>query len=122
MARSIAAAEGVAADGLVVFHPLDLLGHDAALTFFREQAEAALQSSREGVSCIDIFLYVYPTLLAQLNVLIDGLVRSLAGLSSGVRIKVVTLTYHFPPEALPGLIRRTEAGGSLVVYTMHEGT
>lgn len=122
MARSIAAAEVMGAGGLVAFHPLDLLAHDAALAFFRAQAAAALQSSGEGVACIIIFLYVYPTLLARLDALIDGLVRSLAGLSSGVRVELVTLTYHFSPAALPGLVRKTEADGRFVVYALPKCT
>lgn len=125
MARSIAAVEGMgAADGLVAFHPLDLLAREPALAFLQAHAQAIIDQPPSGdgaaVQDVVVFLYVYPTLLARLDGLIDDLGRGLAGLSASIRVKVATLTYHFPPEKLPNLVRRGSADGRFVVYALPE--
>lgn len=121
MAQSIAAAEGMdAAEGLVTFHPLDLLAREPALAFIQARAQAAIDRADGGdgaaIQDVVVFLYVYPTLLARLDGLVDDLIRGLARLA--VNAKVATLTYHFPPESLPGLARRAEADARFVIYTL----
>jgi hypothetical protein len=126
LARSIAAAEGVDAGGLVAFHPLDLLAHESALAFLQGRAKATIaarqeSSSGDDITCVVIFLYVYPTLLTRLEGLISDLVRCLSPppppSSSSSSVLVLTLTYHFGDGALPGLVRSAEGGGRFVVYT-----
>lgn len=119
LAQSIAAAEGMDTDGLVTFHPLDLLAQPA-LAFLQARTQAAIDraNGEDGPAIQDVvvFLYVYPTLLARLHGLVDELIRGLAGRS--IKVKVATLIYHFPPESLPGLVRRAEADARFVMYTV----
>jgi len=119
LARSIAAAESVDADGRLTFHTLDLLARDSALAFLAAQAQAAITklgaSANKGKEVV-VFLYVYPTLLARLDGLVEGLLASLS--RSALKVKAVTLTYHFAGGAAPTLVRRSEAGGRFVVYSL----
>lgn len=121
LARSIAAVEGVG-ERLVTFHALDLLAHQPALAFLAQHAGHAAPQEANSITEIVLFLYVYPTLLARLDALIDGLVQRLSSRPSSSappRVKVVTLTYHFRPETLPHLVRASpEEGERFVVYTL----
>lgn len=121
LAWSIAVAEGVG-ERLVTFHALDLLAHQPALAFLAQHADQAAPQEANSITEIVVFLYVYPTLLARLDALIDGLVQRLSSRPSSSappRVKVVTLTYHFRPETLPHLARMSGAGdGRFVVYVL----
>ncbi len=111
------------ADGRLTFHTLDLLARDSALAFLAAQAQAAITklgaSANKGKITqqeVVVFLYVYPTLLARLDGLVEGLLASLS--RSALKVKAVTLTYHFAGGAVPTLVRRSEAGGRFVVYSL----
>ena len=69
------------------------------MAFLEDKANAQMQQARDKVI---VFLYVYPTLLARLGALVEGLV---ARLGENVECCCVTLTYHFEHE-LAGLQRR----------------
>lgn len=96
LAQRIAKTEGVSKE-TAEFFQLDLLEEDTAQARLTEAV--ARQAVTGPIDSINLFLYVYPTLLARLTSLVNQLVEKCRKIA---QVTVVTLTYHFDPPLVAG--------------------